>query len=380
MSSNLPNIPEDIIILVLSKLPVKSLLQFMSVSKQWRSIISNPHFLKRDTVFLLARQHNCNFSPLIYTINNESSLKPLERPWPKVRRKYNRYDYAYDLNFVSNSCNGLVLIGSNESLFLFNPLTHYYQKVLTLDQLRNINYCVTPGFCYDMSTNEYKAVLGFSHITLRHGNKFVVVASLKRKIWEEVSFSPFDVRRAKDGPLVNGWIHWTVCNTTDDDRICAHKKIVRFDAGKNIFEELPSPKLKSGNENVILGLGVLNGCLCMACRDGKDVEVLTMKKYGAVESWTTMFIVTNSSMAPYYRDFTPLLLKKNGDVIVRMDYQELLVYNNSGDLINDVEFPTKNFGIFTASLEESLVSPGEYHWSRKLHQRLGRDIKWQRSE
>lgn len=41
------------------------------------------------------------------------------------------------------------------------------QKVLTLDRLKNTNYNyrATPGFGYDTSTNDYKAVLGFSHIT-----------------------------------------------------------------------------------------------------------------------------------------------------------------------------------------------------------------------
>lgn len=84
------------------------------------------------------------------------------------------------------------------------------------------------------------------------------------------------------------------------DVLMAHKKIVRFDAGKNLFEELPSPKLKSWDENGILGLGVLNGCICVAyCRDGygmDNVEVLTMKEYGVVESWTSMFIVKNTSL------------------------------------------------------------------------------------
>ena len=48
MSKNLPipELPQEIITNILSRLPIKSLLQFKSVSKLWLSLISNPQFVE----------------------------------------------------------------------------------------------------------------------------------------------------------------------------------------------------------------------------------------------------------------------------------------------------------------------------------------------
>lgn len=59
---------------------------------------------------------------------------------------------------ISNSCNGLVLIGFAESLFLLNSSTRYCVEVLTLDSLEDYRYTVM-GLCYDVCANDYKATV-----------------------------------------------------------------------------------------------------------------------------------------------------------------------------------------------------------------------------
>lgn len=107
---------------------------------------------------------------------------------------------------VSNSCNGLVIIGLGESFFLFNPLTRYLVKVLALNCMFQ-NGIVVKGLCYDASTNDYKVVVRFMHHFGR--SKVVVGASLKTKRWVQINF-PFNVASTKAGPIANGRMHWIV--------------------------------------------------------------------------------------------------------------------------------------------------------------------------
>ncbi|KEH16639.1 F-box and associated interaction domain protein [Medicago truncatula] len=45
-TSSPPNLPSDLIMQILSWLPVKFLIRFTSVSKHWKSLILDPNFAK----------------------------------------------------------------------------------------------------------------------------------------------------------------------------------------------------------------------------------------------------------------------------------------------------------------------------------------------
>ncbi|KAM7485461.1 hypothetical protein LguiA_001470 [Lonicera macranthoides] len=159
-------------------------------------------------------------------------------------------------------------------------------------------------------------------------------------------------------------MHWTA---HDKGHFCADRKIIWFDASKNIFKEFPSPKPKNRDRNAIVGLGVLDGCACIARTDNNhndfegDVEVLTMKEYGVVESWTIMFVVSNVGVNRYWGGFTPLLLTKNGDVFVKLNDNEMVVYNIGGGSLHQIaRLLMEDYLVGAVSFEKSLVSPTEY--------------------
>ncbi|KAG5554845.1 hypothetical protein RHGRI_012415 [Rhododendron griersonianum] len=117
------------------------------------------------------------------------------------------------------------------------------------------------GLCYDSSTDEYKAVVAYEGCyDSGDGNKReAIIASLKSKRWTGYRF-PY---KLKSGPVVNDRLHWVVNREEDGTRFPV-QQIVCFDLLVDKFVEFSTPPSYDGDRNVILGLGVLDGCLCVA--------------------------------------------------------------------------------------------------------------------
>lgn len=85
-------------------------------------------------------------------------------------------------------------------------------------------------------------------------------------------------------------------------------------------------------ENVIVGLGaLLNECLCIVYLDNdeRDVEILVMKEYEVKKSWTSLFLVRNLEIDPWYDDLSPLIMTENEELILIIDgtfEKNILVY------------------------------------------------------
>lgn len=240
---------------------------------------------------------------------------------------------------ISNACNGLVLLHiGKDSLVLFNPSTRYSVKALTLDCLDStyLSYCdINIGLYYDASIDDYKALV----MRPSYNVSCVFVSCLKSKKWVRINDAPFNVCYSMRGPLVNGHIHWTIPGEESD------QTIIYFNESKNNFEVLPSPPEQNDHQYPLLGFGVLDGCLSIARRiEGvhncveHNVEVVAMKKYGAAESWTTLYVLSNL-LVRYLWCLMPLHLSRNG--------KEFLFMTNANDM------PT----ILQVSHIKSLIGP-----------------------
>ena len=63
LQMKMSNLPRELIIDILSRLPIKSLCQFKCVSKPWRTLISHPDFVKTHL-------HHAQFKRLILATSN----------------------------------------------------------------------------------------------------------------------------------------------------------------------------------------------------------------------------------------------------------------------------------------------------------------------
>uniref|UniRef100_A0A5B7AAN1 F-box domain-containing protein n=1 Tax=Davidia involucrata TaxID=16924 RepID=A0A5B7AAN1_DAVIN len=344
MESRLPHIPAEIVNNILSRLPVKSILRFKSVCKPWLSLLSDPKFcfsIERHRVVVSATSRSKrSFS--FHSID-DASVKELPNPWKG--RSF----------LIFGSCNGLLLINIGADLFLWNPSTLNYRKMLTYDCLLGKDYSVmSTGLCYDSSANDYKAVIG-----LARKFDFVVVGSFKINPPKKVHF-PYYINSPHRGPVVNGLLHWSVSNR--NGYISAPHLIIYFDPVKDEFKELPIPQ--PIHYNVILGLGVLGGCLCMVrWVDESDsegnIEVLVMKEYGVKESWNTMFIISNLIMNPLWGRLEPLCFTRDGEILMLLKEgthkNKILAYNPGAKSHRIIAIPTNHSrNVDAATYVESL--------------------------
>ncbi|KAL7220548.1 hypothetical protein ACSBR2_013431 [Camellia fascicularis] len=140
----------------------------------------------------------------------------------------------------------------------------------------------------------------------------------------------------------------------------------------NKFKKLPMPQPKNGDGDILFGLGVLEGCLCMVrCCDEHPsyhvgiVEVLAMKEYGKQESWITMFILSNLPNLSLYHVLVPLCSIKNGEVLMKVDMDHIRAYNPINNSQRKVRIPKKHNYLDAIVYEESLVTPPDTNWEEE---------------
>ncbi|XP_058185311.1 F-box/kelch-repeat protein At3g23880-like [Rhododendron vialii] len=376
------DIPEQIVLEILSRLPVQSLLRFRCVCKVWKSLISDPKFTLSSRKHQIAIQ--CRYLYSIDTGHAFSGTRSLLKrdPLPKPMLFYDDKKASERLK-IFGSCNGLFLVSHYADFYLWNPSTRQSTKVLSLKTKGwakhfSLNNAYLSGLCYDSSADDYKAVLAM-------GNKFgeVTVVSFKRKYWATMTSHALDKDKgyiSLPGPNVNEKLHWAITKLGHDRvHYSARYGIVSFDPLTDEFEEIPMPLTPNNGtpnngegEPIVKGLGVLDGCLCMGrCvtrgSGGEEVEpgffeLLVMKEYGVGDSWTRIFNVSKNFMVLSRGTLVPLCFTGDKEVVISVAHLDRLCAYNLEDMSQrDIFVPTKGDHItYQTSYMESLVSPDAY--------------------
>ncbi|KAH7834516.1 hypothetical protein Vadar_016930 [Vaccinium darrowii] len=152
-----PYIPEGILVCILAKLPVKSLLQFRCVSKNWRSLISDSKFnlsTQRQQVIVMSmpvRQSKYQKSVFVHLIDDEASVKELPMPEPL------RGALAFGGPDLWGSCNGLVLSSTRMQAAAARYRETMVEVILRVDVstwMLDIGSSLPPGFKFYPSDEE----------------------------------------------------------------------------------------------------------------------------------------------------------------------------------------------------------------------------------
>ncbi|KAH7574836.1 hypothetical protein ACOSP7_005883 [Xanthoceras sorbifolium] len=275
-------LPDDVMIHIFLRFPVKNLAQFRCVCKSWNRVItSQPFFesLSNQTTSTCVLYHPC-FSHLRLGLYSEKLQNFLELPDPPFG------DDHKDFGIVG-SCNGVLCLYSNgfdrSFIYMWNPTV---RKYITLPKPscnpRYLGFGINPKSGH---LDDFKVVTIFA-------NANAEVYSLRTNSWKSIAdgFLPSIELTCchLDHPVfLNGFVHWCaqVSCYLDSKRPWL---IVSFDFANEVFQKIMLPDNLSLDDGAKF-LNVVNGRLCVfAAADQKfsAYELWVMMEYGIVESWS----------------------------------------------------------------------------------------------
>ncbi|KEH29483.1 F-box protein interaction domain protein [Medicago truncatula] len=363
-TSSPPILPSDLIMQILSWLPVKLLIRFTSVSKHWKSLILDPNFAK------LHLQKSPKNTHMILTALDDEDDTWVVTPYPVRSLLLEQSSFSdeecccfdYHSYFIVGSTNGLVCLAVEKSLEnrKYELFIKFWNPSLRLRSKKapslNIGLYGTArlGFGYDDLNDTYKAVAVFwDHTTHKMEGR---VHCMGDSCWRKTIDCPtFPILlRTSNGPFVNGSVNWLALHNLNSDdykweNITIQQLVVfSLDLRKEKCKYILLPDGFGEVPQDEPALAVLRGRLCLYYDQMRTHFVLwEMREYGVQESWTRLVNVSYVHLKFYdiVPDFLllPLCLSENGDVLLLANKEELLdlviMYNRRDDIVEFLQFP-----------------------------------------
>ncbi|CAM8921453.1 unnamed protein product [Rhodiola kirilowii] len=316
----LPELPHDVIVDILSRLHCKSLVKFRCVSKQWNSLIRSHKFAKLQFSRSIG---DTNRFELIY----QEDVPPLLAG----------VDIDNDADLIGE-CNGLICFllmkRDQRSFLLWNPTTRECKEVRKHDVANLVDVgCMFDfdikttsdtnhrpdmyGFRYDSSSDGYKIVRFVGDCVVVDVEIYMVGSRTWRKIEHPISGMICIFRddfRLDNCAFLNGAIHWFAYKYDTNDTA-----ILRFDLGKEELEELTPPPYLSKSYYISEVL-VLGGKLVLPNKiNDIEMDIWVMNEYGVGSSFTKKMTVSPSPGSESTKFALPICFSKNDGVLIYDD-------------------------------------------------------------
>ncbi|KAK4259464.1 hypothetical protein QN277_005793 [Acacia crassicarpa] len=233
-----PYLPEEVITNILMRLPVKPLMRFRCVCKNWENLYKTPFFIaahlrhsQQNPFLMFSHDYLCNDLPL-RLLDCDMQLRDVQKA-PLFHSL---------LSYFIGSCNGLLCFitmrycNFPSSFLLWNPATRHSIEVPVS---RTINYHVHHmeiGFGFSTLVNDYKILV----IYALYSDRMVCgvdVYSLNKGSWKEIAVGNlFDISFVSPAVSCNGAIFTSGLKL-------GKKVIVSFDIATEVFTFIPWPPL-----------------------------------------------------------------------------------------------------------------------------------------
>ncbi|VFR03041.1 unnamed protein product [Cuscuta campestris] len=336
-------LPWEIIVETLCRLPVKDLLRFRSVSKSWRSLIDSRDFIKLHLKHSPESTSHHRHLGLIFGGSNDLCWAALSDLNSFTRLAY-PIDIGTGIVVVGCSHGLLALMNSKGDMAIWNPFTRNRRYInLPISEHTScypyqIFEVLLTGFGFDPVSDDYKFVLmiKYNGIIVQSTHLEVKVYSLKTRIWKKFDHFPDKYTYIRDNGLqFRDALHWLVDLNPEKS-----ESILVFELGSEKFSQMSLPDYKGMESASLLRLVNLGGRFCAAMLQtvpnydhllefSVRIDVWEMKEYGVKESWAKLFSVDASNAGGPFRSSVPVayLQDDGGQVLLLQDGDKLLVFD-----------------------------------------------------
>ncbi|KAL9173337.1 hypothetical protein ABFS82_03G106900 [Erythranthe guttata] len=345
----LKNLPPEIVIEILSRLPIRTIKICKRVRNSWRDLIrtrefADSHLSKSVQGMVFCSEFN-NYG--VFAFEDGLDLQDPERRYEQITS----FDCSYlciSICEIQGSVNGLLFLNPLSSIsdayYIFNPLTREYiefpyeQRLLDIDFNGTVNY----GFGVSKVSGQYKVVK-----TVHVKKSICHVYTLGTGKWRRIPAGPkLGENTNSSGAFLNGCLHWFVEDSKNPNLISC------FDLETETFSTFPCPPSLSlyKRYQVVVALG---GYLWIC--DNTDELVIAfwvMKEYGNEKSWTKEFVIRKRHPHCYGQPrgiVYPIKLFDDGHVLMTWEdefntFSEMYYYSNKTKTTAELD-DCKVFGV-----------------------------------
>ncbi|CAI8591528.1 unnamed protein product [Vicia faba] len=375
-------IPNDLIISILSKLPLKSLKRFECVQKSWIFLLKDSHFMNiyrkkfmSETLFDSDDRSylmNYTFDSNVAEVRSSFYFLSGERLENKVKIDYSLpfEDWGQDFIFVGScSINGIVgIVSLNEDFALWNPTTDEC-KVIPHSATESVPYrnCswLIHGFGYDHVKDDYKVLRRVSFYQLSRNDCEYLGLDEENVPWKDVSYeSVWEIYslRSDSWRELNINIPMTIPSYQlipyHDNRISrcysngmCHSLykmseyifqtcLMSFEVSNEVVVTTPMPSYMNDNmdrewnqKHLIM---LIKGFIALSSYhvETNTIHISILNEIGVKESWIKFFILGPLSCVAY-----PFAGGKNGDLFLRKNNEELIAcFDLDIEMVDDLGF------------------------------------------
>ncbi|KAL8482157.1 hypothetical protein ACS0TY_028353 [Phlomoides rotata] len=338
-------IPPEIIIGILSKLPVRTIISCKCVCKSWLTLLESNEFVKSHLLKAIPGLAFYRFRMKLYKFFDFEDGLDLEHHGL-------RYKFVTEFNilgcngWIAGSADGLLFLCNTKdmlkhhALHVCNPITRDYIELdcneFVDDSCRGV---VTYGFGSSKITGHHKVVRIFLEFMPAPGGPplhyvpksecVCHVYTIGTGLWRRISPVPqLLFRRDGDGAFLNGNLHWSVSDFEGPQLL-----ISCFDLETERFSTSSTPLLNSAHTTPPT---IFEDCLCLCeTRYGKGIDIWLMKEYGVEKSWTKQLFI-GMTIYSYGKVAYPIKIFKDGDILLAWDYK-FLFYSKKNNTLQKVE-------------------------------------------